>query len=143
MFRDGCEFVECGINELKRKTFFFLLHFLMDYFSHYFQQFYLSVYPVESPLARNKFYQAIFKTIASVLLLLPVGITLALGCCLLSAYRSNKLRQTLVRAASTNAPEATAKVSFCIIFETIPNIKFPSPTKKSSALYGNPFRTID
>lgn len=119
MFRDGCEFVECGIDELKRKTFFFLLHFLMDYFSHYFQQFYLSVYPVESPLARNKFYQAIFKTIASILLLMPVGITLALGCLLSAATfsRANKLRQTLVRAASTNAPEATAKVSFRIFLQ--------------------------
>lgn len=74
----------------------------IDYFSHYFQQF--NLYPVESSLAKNKFYRAIFKSIGSILLIAPVVLMLVLSCRMsVYLYRAKK---------EPSLPEGTGKVSY-------------------------------
>lgn len=100
--------------------FFFLP--TIDYFLDYFQNFYF--FPVESTMAKNKFYRIVIKSVATIFLVLPEG-GVALMLCLLtaSAYRACKVRQILVHTPAINAN--TAKVS-SIVSKTQTN-NFHSP----------------
>lgn len=84
-------FMDCVINEVELKNIKLLQTntLKIDYFPHYFQQF--NLHPVESSLAKNKFYRAIFKSIGSILLIVPVVLMMVL-CCRLSVhlYRAQK-----------------------------------------------------
>lgn len=126
-----------------------LLYWFQFSNSHYFQHF--NLYPVESSLAKNIFYRAIFKPIASILLILPVGLMLVLTCILsASVRRVNKVRQNLARLPTTS--ERPAKVSLALNhWKTFPFMFYPPTLKylhcslfnKSFLLPRNQFPFID
>lgn len=115
----AAEFADFVIDELNRKNkknFFIDNTFKIDCFCHYFQHFYL--YPVESGLSKNKYYRAVFKSIASILLILPVGSMILLSGMLSAAvYRRNKLRRGLARL--TAVTDRMSKVSFLLNFSIV------------------------
>lgn len=85
--------------------------FQIDYFSHYFQQF--SFHPVESSLAKNKFYRAIFKPIGLLLLIAPIFWMMLLSCRMtLHMHRAQKRLQL---PPVTEGPEKVSLLSFCIL----------------------------
>ncbi|CRK98163.1 CLUMA_CG011529, isoform A [Clunio marinus] len=56
-----------------------------------------NLYPVETSLAKNKYYRVIFKSFATILLILPLSVMIVLGCLLSPAVcRKNKLRHRVV-----------------------------------------------
>lgn len=72
------------------------------------QHFYL--FPVQSSLAKNRFYQVVFRSFASLLLIAPIIAIMVLGCLLSSAVcRANKWRRSV--APSTTLAESLAHVS--------------------------------
>lgn len=72
------------------------------------QHFYL--FPVQSSLAKNKFYQVVFRSFASLLLIAPIIAIMVLSCFLSAAVcRANKLRRSV--APSTTLAESLAHVS--------------------------------